>query len=281
MTREERDEQLDEGLALVRQDADESARREVWRHTWPKIAVAVAVLSLVVSGVTVWALSGLYDYRATNEAAVSVLRTQATDAKAAGDRANEQLAARGQAPVPIPLPGQATDTDVIVSAATARVLAALPDARPTAAELGGGIAQYFAANPITPPGPTPLQISTALAGYLATSPPPSGPKGDSGENGQPGQPGQKGDPGDKGDTGEPGRPPTSEEIQAAFASYLRDNPNALCPKGGVFAQLTIAIEDGGTADVYTCVVETYPSTTMPAPGTTTTPLSPPTTEGTP
>ncbi|UUV34372.1 hypothetical protein NQK81_13255 [Amycolatopsis roodepoortensis] len=263
-----RDEQLDEGLALVRAGADESARREVWRHTWPKIAVAVAVLSLVVSGVSVWGLSGLYDTQASTDAAVSVLRTQATEAKAAGDRANAELAARGQPPVPIPQPGQAPDTDVIVAGAAARVLASLPDVRPTAAELGAAVAQFFAANPISAPGPTPLQISTALAGYLATSPPPPGPPG------EPGQPGQPGKPGEPGPRGEPGPPPTAEQIRAEFAAYLRDNPNALCPKGGVFAQLSITTDDGGTADVYTCVVETYPNTT-----TTTTP--PPTTEGTP
>lgn len=276
MTREERDDQLAEGLALVRQGAAETAaataQRMIWRRYWPQLVATMAALSLLVSGLSWWALSGLYDYQATTDAAVSVLRTQATDAKASGDRANEQLAARGQATVAIPQPGQAPDTEVIVSAATARVLAALPNVRPTAEQLGGAIAQFFAANPLTPPGPTPLQISQALAGYLATSPPPSGPRGDTGETGQPGQPGEKGDKGDPGTTGEPGPPPTAEQIQAAFAAYLRDNPDALCPKGGTFAQLSIATEDGGTADVYTCVVETYPNT--PAPSTTALPIPP-------
>lgn len=270
-----RDEQLDEGLALVRAGADESARREVWRHTWPKIAVAVAVLSLVVSGVTVWGLSGLYDTQASTDAAVSVLRTQATEAKASGDRANAELAARGQPPVPIPQPGQAPDSDVIAAGAAARVLASLPDVRPTAAELGGAVARYIAANPIS--GPTPLQISTALAGYLATSPPPSGPKGDPGATGQPGKPGDKGAPGDKGDKGDPGErgpAPTAEQIQTEFAAYLRANPDALCPQGGVFGRVTVPVVDGGgrpgSRVIYTCVVTDDPPTSRPS-----TPTNPP------
>ncbi|WET79226.1 collagen-like protein [Amycolatopsis sp. QT-25] len=273
MTRQERDDKLAEGLALVREGADESAavtaRREVWRHSWPRLAVAVALLSLVVSAGAVWALTGLYDYQASTDAAVSVLRTQANEAKSAGDRANAELRARGQATVAIPQPGQAPDTDVIVGAATARVLASLPDTRPSAADLGGAIARYFAANPLSPPGPTPLQISTAVAGYLATSPPPAGPRGETGQPGQPGKAGEPGSPGakgEKGDPGDPGRPPTAEEIHSAFAAYLRDNPDALCPRGGTFAQLAVSTGGGGTADVFTCVVTTYPST--PPPGTT-------------
>lgn len=278
MTRDEQDAQLDEGLALVREGAAETAavdaRHDLWRHHWPRLVAAMAGLSLVVSLFVGWALSGLYDYQASTDAAVSVLRTQANEAKTAGDRANAELAARGQATVAIPQPGQAPDTDVIVGAATARVLASLPDARPTAAALGAAVANFFAANPLSPPGPTPLQISTALAGYLATSPPPAGPQGETGVPGQPGQPGEKGDQGDQGDRGPDGHTPTAQEIQTEFAAYLRDHPDALCPRGGTFAQLSIATEDGGTADVYTCVVETYPNT--PAPTTTTNPpLIPP------
>lgn len=265
MTREERDEQLDEGLALVREGAAETAAAEarsvVMTRYWPRLVVAMAAVSLAVSLFVVWAVSGLSDQQAATDAAVSVLGTQAREAKASGDKANEQLAARGQATVPIPQPGQAADTEVIVSSATARVLASLPNLHPTAGELGQAVARYVSSNPIQAPGPTPLQISTALAGYLATNPPPTGPKGEAGQTGERGEEGPKGE---KGDRGEDGHTPTTEEIQQAFADYLRDHPDALCPKGGVFAQLTVRTEDGGTADVYSCVVATYPSTPPPS-----------------
>jgi hypothetical protein len=271
MTREERDEQLDEGLALVREEAAETAAAEartvVLRRYWPLMVAAMAVVSLVVSVVVGLVVSGLSDQQAATDAAVRVLSTQAGEAKDAGDKANRELAARGQATVPIPQPGQAPDTEVIVSAATARVLASLPNLRPTAAELGQAVARYVAANPIAAPGPTPLQISTALAGYLATNPPPKGERGATGETGATGKTGDqgpKGDKGDQGDRGADGHTPTTEEIQAAFAAYLRDHPDALCPRGGTFAQLTVRTENGGTADVYTCVVATYPTTPPPS-----------------
>lgn len=266
MTREDRDDQLDEGLALIREEADERAERAVhhkfWHHYWPRYIVPlVALVALLVSVAVVWTTSGLYDRQAGTDAALAVVRDQAKDAKTAGDQANAQLQARGQAAVPIPQPGQAPDIDVVVSAATARVLASLPNQRPTAAELGEAVARWFAANPINPPGPTPLQVAAALAGYLATNPPPAGPKGEQGAQGQPGHDGAKGD---QGDPGKDGHTPTTEEIQQAFADYLRDHPDALCPKGGTFAQLSVVTQDGGSADVYTCVVKTYPSPTPSA-----------------
>ncbi|MEU0531969.1 collagen-like triple helix repeat-containing protein [Amycolatopsis tolypomycina] len=250
-----------EARAEVRDEAAAEARREFWTVYWPRRVVpVVAVLALLFSVGAVWVLSGVTSRQDATDAAISVVRDNAAKAREAGDKANATLAARGQPGVPIPQPGQAADVDVIVSAATAQVLAALPNLRPTAAELGAQVARWFAANPITPPGPTPVQISAALAGYLATNPPPPGPQGERGERGETGQ---KGDTGDKGETGEPGHTPTSEEIQAEFAAYLRDHPDALCPKGGTFAQLSVATGDGGTADVYTCVIATYPTSTPP------------------
>ncbi|WP_372672964.1 hypothetical protein [Amycolatopsis kentuckyensis] len=261
------DSRLDEGFALLREEAADSAEkvsREFWRRYWPWIAFGMATLAIIVSvivSVTVGpALSGLYARQDSQDAAISYLRSQADAAKTAGDRANAELSRRGQAQVPIPNPGQASDTDVIVSAATARVLASLPSVRPTAAELGAGIARYVADNPITVPGPTPMQISASLAGYLATNPPPAGPTGAAGRDGQ------QGPKGDKGDRGEQGPAPTTEQIQDAFASYLREHPEALCPKGGTFAQVRVVLANGGTADTYTCVVATNP----PSPASSTT-----------
>lgn len=220
--------------------------------TWAVLSAA-AVSILASSAVSV-ALSGLYDRQAQAEAAITAARRLAEEAREQGIAANAELLRRGQAAVPIPTPGTAPDSEVLTAAAAARVLAQLPDMRPTAAQLGAAIGTYLAANPITPAGPTPTQIAAALAGYFATSPPPSGPPGPSGEPGAPGA---------KGEKGEPGRPPTAEEIQVALASYLSENPNALCPKGGEFAQLRVMLADGRTADTWQCVVAVQPAAVRP------------------
>lgn len=274
MTREERDNQLDEVLALVREEADERAEvavnRKFWHETWPRYVVPlVAALALLFSvGATLF-VTRVTSRQDASDAAISVVRDQAVQAKASGDKANAELEARGQAAVPIPQPGQASDIDVIVSAATARVLASLPSLHPTAAELGQAVARWFAANPVNPPGPTPLQVSSALAGYLVTNPPPSGPRGETGVPGEPGQPGQ---PGEKGEKGDQGDPPTTEEIQAAFVQYVQEHPDVLCPRGGSFAQLRLQLADGGSADSWQCVVATYPPPTTTT--TTDTPILP-------
>lgn len=237
--------------------ADEEARlaaADEVRRWWPRIIISVAVVvALIVIGGG-YAVVDLYGRSAATNAALSTLQ-QAEQAKTAGDKANSELAQRGQPQVPIPTPGTAPDTDVIVAAAAARVLASLPDSTPTTAQLGQAVARYVAEHPITPAQPTPVQISSALAGYFATNPPPSGPPG---PTGAPGRPGADGQPGAD---GAPGRPPTTEEIEAAVGQYFTDHPEALCPRGGSIAQLRVQLADGGTADTWTCVVATYPAPT--------------------
>ncbi|MEU0469927.1 hypothetical protein ABZ215_38520 [Amycolatopsis sp. NPDC006131] len=245
------------------EQAPEVARREVIRW-WPRIVAAMALVAVLVAVPTALVVANLNSRIGANEAAVTALRQQAEQAKPAGDQANRELTQRGQPPVPIPEPGTAPDTDVIVAAATARVLASLPNPRPTAAELGQAVAKYLAANPIQPGQPSPTQLAAAIAGYLATSPPPSGPAGPTGPSGRPGVDGKDGKDGRDGVDGQPGPPPTQEEIKAAFDAYLRDNPNAVCPLGGSLAQVTVLLANGGSADVWSCVVATYgPPTTPP------------------
>ena len=247
------DAMLDEGLAQLASGARREAQLDFWHHYWPRRVVPmIFVFTLVFSILAGVGVYVLYHHQVATDAAVSTLRQQADEAKVSGDRANAELEARGQAAVPIPQPGQAPDIEVIVSAATARVVASLPDSRPTAADLGAAVARYVAANPIQPPGPTPLQIAGGLAAYFATNPPPSG------ESGAPGEPGQ---PGNQGERGQDGHTPTTEEIQTAFVGYLRDHPDALCPSGGSFAQLRVQLSDGGSADSWQCVVATYPPPT--------------------
>lgn len=255
------DDDLDEGLAIMTEGIRAEERRYFWRHYWPRRVVPLlAVLCTLFSVITGLVVANLSDRQSTTEASLSALRLQAEQAKPSGDKANQELADRGQPQVPIPTPGTAPDTDVIVSAAAARVLASLP-VYATKADLGRGVAEYLAANPVAPAGPTPSQIAATLAGYLATNPPPSGPPGPSGQPGATGAPGVSGAPGQPGANGQDGHTPTVEEIQAAFVAYVQDHPDALCPRGGAFAQLRVQLADGGSADTWQCVVATYPAPT--------------------
>lgn len=256
--------------ATKAEEAPAVARRELNRR-WPWLVVTNAVVTILIVAAGVVAGTNIYGRQAATDAAVTALRQQAEQSKTAGDQANRTLEQRGQAPVPIPQPGQAPDTEVIVAAATARVLASLPEPRPTATQLGQAVAQFLGEHPVQPGQPTPQQIAASLAGYFATSPPPSGPPGPSGKPGEPGQQGEQGKQGEQGDTGPqgpqgvPGPPPTEEQIQQAFADYLRAHPEALCPNGGTYSQITVLLASGGTADIWNCVVATHP-----APTTTTT-----------
>lgn len=249
------DDKLEEGLAILAEGVRAEERRDFWRHYWPRRVVPLlAILCTIFSLATGLVVANLYDRQSTTEAAVTALRLQAEQSKVTGDQANGELARRGQPQVPIPTPGTAPDTDVIVSAAAARVLASLP-VYVTKPDLGRGIAEYLAANPIPP---TPTQIAAVLAGYFAVNPLPSGPPGPSGSPGEPGATGANGVPGPGGPKGDKGEPPTAAEIEAAFAAYIQDNPNALCPRGGAFTQLRLQLADGGSADSWQCVVATYP-----------------------
>ncbi|GAA1961798.1 hypothetical protein [Amycolatopsis minnesotensis] len=264
--------------------AREVARHEI-RRWWVWAILGVFLVALVVGSAAGIGVLQLYGRQASTDAAVDELRRQAETSKTSGDAANGELLRRGQAPVPIPQPGTGDDSQVLVASAAARVLASMPTTRPSAEQLGQAVAAYITRNPV---GPTPQQISTGIAAYLATSPPPSGQAGPTGPSGQPGTPGgpgqpgqagQPGEPGPEGAAGQPGPPgpagppgetPTAQQIQDAFAAYLKDNPAALCPQGGVFTQLRVLTADGGTADTWQCVLTTSPpsppSTSSAPPG---------------
>lgn len=260
--RETTHELVEQAPEQAHQVAKETAT-DVVNRRWPKLFIASLVANVVIFALLALGLFNVMSELASTQAAqaqtsadVDALRKAAEQSKPLGDQANKELQQRGQNPVPIPEPGKGADTDVIVSAATARVLASIPNPTPSNAQLGQAVAQYLAANPVRPGQPTPQQISASLAGYFTTNPPPSGEPGKPGADGQPGQDGQPGAKGDKGDTGEQGQPPTAEQIEAAVADYLRDHPEALCPNGGTFSQLRVMLADGGTADVWSCVVST-------------------------
>lgn len=259
------DSQLDEGIALFAEGAQAQAQRDFWRHYWPRRVVPLmALLAILVGGTAAYFTAQLYGRQASTETAVSLLRQQADDAKVSGDKANSELANRGQPQVPIPQPGTNVDSEVITASATARVLASLPDFHPTNAELGQAVASYLARNPVSV---TPLQIATALAAYFTTSPPPSGQGGQPGTSGVAGQPGEPGKQGERGEKGDKGDPPTTAEIEAAFVQYVKEHPDVLCPNGGSFAQLTLRLADGGTADSWQCVVAVFPPSPTSTTGT--------------
>lgn len=172
-------------------------------------AVAIGVSVLAARSVSTAAADAAAARRAVNEN-----QELANKAYEAAKAANEKLEQRGQAPVPVPPPENTSET--LVAAATASVLASLPPAPPPTREaIAQAVAEYMAANPVTPLGPSIGQVSEALAGYLVANPPPAGEKG---EPGTPGTPGEKGDKGD---------PPTAAEIQAAFVAYVQANPGLL------------------------------------------------------
>lgn len=251
---EDKDDLLSDGIAQLTEGMREQARQEFWTHYWPRRVLPITLaLILVMGSLVAVVVVGLYGRQSATEAAVTALRLQAEQSKQQGDQANAQLQQRGQQPVPIPQPGSAADMDVIVAAATAKVLASLPDLHPSAAQLGQAVAQFVAANPL---GPTPAQISASIAGYLATHPLPSG---------APGPSGAAGATGEQGPSGKPGPPPTEAEIQQAFGDYIAAHPDALCVKGGVFTEVRVALADGSAADSWICVVQTYPPSTKPKP----------------
>lgn len=264
---------IEETLAQGQAAADEAdhqiavrpERREVVRIA-VIAAIVITLLGVAVSiGVSMLALSSSARTAAETEAnsrdlaASQKLAQQAADA---AQEANDTLRSRGQAPVPVPPPDPNDPIDTLTSAAAARVLAQLPEIRPSAAQLGGAVADYLIANP---PGPSAGQISQALAGYFATNPPPSGPRGPRGDTGTTGQDGANGA------DGQPGAAPSAADIQAAFVDYVKTHPqflpDELCASfGDNFAEAkTLVSSDGTQYSLFGCITEIIPGPAPPTP----------------
>lgn len=257
--KEERETDLAEILTLgehaVSDTNAEMKRRPDRREVIRIVVLVVIVANLFMGGISIWVATAANSSSAASVATAQAAAKTAEDnkqlAQSAYDQAmeaNRALAQRGQPQVPVPPPTTGDPTDTIVAAATARVLASLPDLHPTAAQLGQAVASYLAVNP--PPGPTVSQISQALAGYLAVNPPAAGPAGPAGQTGGKGDTGPIGEKGDKGDTGskgetgpqgEPGATPSAEQIQAA-----------VCPAGSF--QTVQVLTTTGIANIYTCLI---------------------------
>jgi hypothetical protein len=254
--------------ALAYEIEDRPKRRETVRIA-VIAAVAITLIGVALSVfISAMALQSAAQVAAAQEATTrDIVASQklAEDAAEAAAQANETLKSRGQAPVPIPPPDPNDPTDTLVSAAAARVLAQLPEIRPSAAQLGAAVADYLIANP---PGPTAGQISGALAGYLATNPPPSGPRGPEGRPGSDGQPGADGTPGTP---GQDAPPITSEQIQQAFVDYVKANPGflaeQLCASFGDNWSEAKSLEaaDGTKYSLFGCITEITPGPSLPIP----------------
>lgn len=243
--------------------ASKPGRREVTRIA----VVAAMAASLLMCGVSVaistLAYSSAAETSAAQQAQAKEFESNKKLAQQAYDsarEANAALIARGQAPVSIPAPGNdsAAFGDTLVASAAAQVLAQL-GTRPTSAELGRGIAEYFVANPITPAGPSPGLISSALAGYLQTNPPLSG------EPGKPGENGSNGEDGADGKDGADAPPVTDADIQRSFVDYVTANPGflprELCRAfGDNFNEAKdLTASDGRQFTLYGCITEVKPA----------------------
>lgn len=232
------------------------------------ILVGVAIVTLLVSLpiAILWSQIGRLNegqLRIVAQQAVDAqdrakLAEQARQASASADKANQLLASRGQPPVVIPPVGQSeqTDSEVLVAAAAAQVLASLPAPQrgpagtsgapgvagvaATAEQVATALAAYLAEHP---PGPSPTQIATAVAAYLIANPP-----------GPAGLPGAPGPAGPTGVPGPPGPPPTPDQITDAFRAEVQRDPGVLCPLGGRFRPATV-ITDSGPVPAWLCTGE--------------------------
>ncbi|MGL5911824.1 MAG: hypothetical protein ACRCZP_17610 [Phycicoccus sp.] len=236
-------------------ETSQMTRRAYSRTMWAAAAVAVVVaLAVTIPAAAAYVRAG--EARSAAQAAARQGEQIRALAQAAADdaaTANAELARRGQPPVPVPDGDTGDPTEVIVAAAAARVLADVAASgvtRPTAADLAPVIAAFFRDNPVTPAGPTPMQVAEAVAGYMATVVLPEGPPG------PPGVPGEPGKPGEPGAAGAPGRPPTAEEVQSAVRDMIANDPAALCPRGGVFALVEGAVTTSGVVySHWTCLID--------------------------
>lgn len=239
-TDQERQEQsrllYEEGMAAA-EKVDVSLSKKATRGQAWKIAFVVSCFAVGISLLLGSAVArSIVDVKAEQVASEERRKTEektTREAIAALQQANEELRGRGQQP--IPQPSQMGDSEALVAAATARVLANLPAAPPvpTDEQIGRVLAAYMVTNPVVV---SPQRIAQQVANYFAENPvePEPGEKGDPGDKGERGDKGEKGDPGQKGD---PGHTPTPEEIMAVFNEAAARNPSILCAGKGTFTEV--------------------------------------------
>lgn len=231
------------GTAAAKAVGETLSRKADRPDVWKIAGVAAMISAAVAIAISVPAAISASHTQATAAAADATARegrARAEEAYAAASLANEELKRRGQPPIPLPVPTDQTVPETLVAAATARVLASLPESGAYSAQtVGQAVAAYFVANPPTVPAEL---IANRVADYLRANPPvvptpEPGADGEDGRDGEPGVPGQKGDQGERGEKGDPGVPgqtPTAAEIMAAVNQAVADNPSLLCAGKGTF-----------------------------------------------
>lgn len=223
----------EEGMAAA-EKVDVSLSKKATRGQAWKIAFVVSCfavgISLLLSSA---AARSIVDVKAEQVASEERRKTEektTREAIAALQQANEELRGRGQQP--IPQPTQMGDSEALVAAATARVLANLPAAAtaPTDEQIGRVLAAYMVTNPVAV---SPQRIAQQVSNYFAENPVEPEP----GEKGDPGDRGEKGEKGDPGQKGADGHTPTPEEIMAVFNEAAARNPSILCAGKGTFTEV--------------------------------------------
>jgi hypothetical protein len=202
-------------------------RPDVWR-----IAIVLTLLGVAAS--VAIAVPAAQQAARANAIAVAAqksaddARQRTGEALAAAALANEELKRRGQQPVPLPPAHQDNSQDALVAAATARVLASLPQpSHFTEEDFKAAYNAYLVAHP---PTVAPELVAQRVNAWLEANPLP-------GPQGKPGEQGEKGATGEKGEPGVPGQnapPITTAQIMAAFTAAVADNPSLLCAGKGTF-----------------------------------------------
>lgn len=277
-TDEERDRRVDDvhdvlvAGAAAAQTVGQSLSRKAERPDVWRIATVLTLLGVAAS-VAIAVPAAQQAARANAVAAAAQKsaddnRQRTDEAFAAANLANEELKRRGQQPVPLPPPSEDNPQDALVAAATARVLASLPQpSRFTEEDFKAAYNAYLMAHP---PTVAPELVAQSVAAYVKANPPTPGAQGEPGVTGQKGDQGIQGEKGEKGDQGVPGQdapPVTASQIMAAFNAAVADNPSLLCAGKGTFTLVkgVLTVPDPSAPgavvarDIWTCEPTGSPS----------------------
>lgn len=123
---------------------------------------------------------------------------------------------------------------------------------PTPEQISAAVAAYMLDHP-APAGraPTPSEVAAAAAGYLSANPPSPGRPPTAGEIAAAVETYYAANPPPRGPEGEQGRPPTPEEIREAVAEYMAAHPAPAGPTGATGSEGPRGAQGVGVQDVRT------------------------------
>jgi hypothetical protein len=235
---------------------------------WPIVAVGLlAVIAAIIWG---FAVSGAGDVEDQRDTAVEQVQNLGRDVAAACARGDvvqspdgRDLCARAAQVQADPVPGAAVQGE--------------RGPGPTPREISDAVAAYLVAHP--PPAgrpPTTAEVTAAVAEYLTAHPVEPGRPPTAAEisdavaayfAAHPVHDGKDGRDGKDGATGERGPGPTDEQIKSAVQAWLAEHPpppGPTCPPGSTLQPVVFAGGERGLG----CVTEQAPPTTQPPPPTT-------------